>query len=423
MDDVLFARWQMAISLGFHIVFAAIGMAMPLLMVAAEVGWLRTGDRRYYELARIWSKGTAVLFAVGAVSGTVLSFELGLLFPTFMRHAGPVIGMPFSLEGFAFFTEAIFLGLYLYGWERLSPRAHVASGIVVAISGVMSAVFVTIANAWMNAPRGFRVENGKFIDIDPIEAMRTPFAAHEVIHMVLAAYMATALGAAAIHAYALLRHPNAKMHQHALRIALTVALPATLAQPFVGHYAGQQVAHYQPLKLAAMEGLVETQSWAPLSIGPIEIPGALSLLAFNDPNAVVRGLEEFPRSDWPNSIVRISFQVMVIIGTLLAAYAVWALFLSWKRRPWAANRHFLLATIVTGPLAFLAIEAGWIVTEVGRQPWVIYGVMRTVDSATPVQGLIVPLVLFTLIYIGLAVTVIAVLRYHVRASTEKELLS
>lgn len=410
----------MAISLGFHIVFAAIGMAMPLLMVAAEYAFLRTGDRRYDELARIWSKGTAVFFAVGAVSGTVLSFELGLLFPTFMRHAGPIIGMPFSLEGFAFFTEAIFLGIYLYGWDRLRPRAHLAAGVVVAISGVMSAVFVTIANAWMNAPIGFRVEDGKLVDIDPILAMRTPFAAHEVIHMVLAAYMATALGAAAIHAWALLRHGPSGLHEHALRIALTVALPATLAQPLVGHYAGQQVATYQPMKLAAIEGLRTTQSFAPLRIGPIEIPGGLSLLAFNDPAAVVRGLEEFPQDDWPHGIVRIAFQFMVIVGSALVLYAFWALYLIWKKRAFSSSRHFLWATLLAGPLPMLAIEAGWIVTEVGRQPWVIYGVLRTVDSATPVRGLIVPLVLFTVVYVGLAIASVAVLRFHIRQSTRRE---
>jgi len=420
VDDVLFARWQMAISLGFHIVFAAIGMSMPLLMVAAEYGFLRTGDRRYYELARTWAKGTAVFFAVGAVSGTVLSFELGLLFPTFMRHAGPVVGMPFSLEGFAFFTEAIFLGIYLYGWDRLRPRAHLAAGVVVAFSGVMSAVFVTIANAWMNAPTGFRVEDGKLVDIDPIQAMRTPFAAHQVIHMVLAAYMATAIGAAAIHAWAILRHGRSELHEYALRIALTVALPATLAQPLIGHFAGQQVAAYQPMKLAAIEGLRATQSYAPLRIGPIEIPGALSLLAYNDPSAVVRGLEEFPAEDWPHGIVRVAFQVMVIIGSVLVVYALWALYLIWKKRAFSSSRRFLLATILAGPLPMLAIEAGWIVTEVGRQPWVIYGVLRTVDSATPVRGLIVPLVLFTLIYVGLAIACVAVLRFHIRKSTQRE---
>lgn len=410
----------MAISLAFHIVFAAIGMSMPLLMVAAEYGHLRTKDPRYLELARLWSKGTAVFFAVGAVSGTVLSFELGLLFPTFMRHAGPIIGMPFSLEGFAFFTEAIFLGIYLYGWNRVGPRAHLASGVIVAISGVMSAVFVTIANAWMNAPTGFRYEDGTFFDIDPIEAMRTPFAVHEVIHMVLAAYMATALGAAAIHAWAILRHGRTGLHELALRIALIVALPATLAQPVIGHYAGQQVAAYQPMKLAAMEGLERTQSFAPLRIGPIEIPGGLSFLAYNDPAAVVRGLEEFPREDWPHGIVRVAFQVMVIIGTLLVLYALWALYLVWRKRDLSSSRRFLLATVLAGPLPMIAIEAGWIVTEVGRQPWVIYGVLRTVDAATPVRGLIVPFTLFTLIYLGLVIACVAVLRFQVRQSHREE---
>src|SRR4051794_36028865 len=204
MDDVLYARGQMAMSLGFHIVFAAGGRAIPLLMVTPEALWLRTRAPDSLALPRLWAKGTAVLFAVGAVSGTVLSFELGLLFPEFMRHAGPLVGMPFSLEGFAFFTEAIFLGIYLYGWRRVPERLHLLAGVGVAVSGVASACFVTLVNAWMNAPRGFRVDgSGAFVDVDPIAAMTTPFAAHEVLHMVVAAYMSTGFGVAAVHALSL----------------------------------------------------------------------------------------------------------------------------------------------------------------------------------------------------------------------------
>src|SRR5687767_8231403 len=205
MSELDFARLQMAVSLAFHIVFAAVGIGMPLLMVLAEIRWRRTGDAEYLELARRWAKGTAVFFAVGAVSGTVLSFELGLLFPGFMHHAGAIVGMPFSLEGFAFFTEAIFLGIYLYGWERVPPRLHVAAGFIVAASGLASAVFVTIVNAWMNAPLGFRVEAGRLVDIDPLAAMTSPFVLHEVVHTSLSAYMTTAFAVAAIHAWALLR--------------------------------------------------------------------------------------------------------------------------------------------------------------------------------------------------------------------------
>ena len=192
MNDLLAARSQMGMSLGFHILFAVVGIGMPLLMVIAERRWHTTGEEAYHQLARRWAKGTAILFAVGAVSGTVLSFELGLLWPEFMRLAGPVIGMPFSLEGFAFFTEAIFLGVYLYGWERVGPRQHLLSGAVVAASGAASTVFVTLANAWMNAPTGFRVENGELVEIDPITAMSSPFAWHEVPHTLLASLMATA---------------------------------------------------------------------------------------------------------------------------------------------------------------------------------------------------------------------------------------
>src|SRR5215207_7624585 len=222
MDDILAARSQMAMSLAFHIIFAAIGIAMPLLMVIAEWRFLRTRDEIYLTLAKRWAKGTAILFAVGAVSGTVLSFELGLLFPKFMGYAGAIIGMPFSLEGFAFFTEAIFLGIYLYGWERISPGKHLLAGAVVAASGAASGIFVVIANAWMNTPTGFRLEGGQLVDIDPLAAMMNPNAFAQVLHMILAAYAATGFAVAGIHAYMLRRDPANRFHRIALAIALTV---------------------------------------------------------------------------------------------------------------------------------------------------------------------------------------------------------
>ncbi|HZS39948.1 MAG TPA: cytochrome ubiquinol oxidase subunit I [Polyangia bacterium] len=416
MDDLTYARSQMAMSLAFHIVFAAIGMAMPLLMVLAEWRFRRTGDRDYLALAHAWAKGTAVLFAVGAVSGTVLSFELGLLFPGFMRRAGAIIGMPFSLEGFAFFAEGIFLGLYLYGWERVRPRLHLAAGWIVAVSGLASAGFVLIANAWMNAPRGFRLDGAQLVDVDPLEAMRTPFAAHEIAHMALAAYMATAFAAAALHAVALRRAPSSTLHRKALGLALWVAIPCSLAQPLVGHWAGHQVAQHQPIKLAALEQHLQTRAWAPIRLGPIEIPGALSVLAFNRPSAIVRGLEDFPRDQWPPSLVHPAFQLMVAIGMLLALVAAWALWLRLRRRAWADSRRLLLALIVCAPLGFVAIEAGWVVTEVGRQPWVIYGVLRTAAGVTPMTGLWAPFVTFTLVYLGLAAAVIAILKRQLRST-------
>jgi cytochrome d ubiquinol oxidase subunit I len=419
MGNILFARSQMAISLAFHIVFAAVGMAMPLCMVIAELGWRRTGNREYLQLVKLWSRGTAVMFAVGAVSGTVLSFELGLLFPRFMEHAGAIIGMPFSLEGFAFFTEAIFLGIYLYGRERVPSALHLFSGAMVAVSGVLSAVFVTIANAWMNAPTGFNVRNGALVDIDPVAAMRTPFALHEVLHMVLAAYLATGLAVAALHAYALLGRKqagNTGLHRRALAMSLAVALPSALLQPLVGHFAGQQVADRQPIKLAAMEQLEKTQARAPLHVGPVAIPGALSLMAFNRLDAVVQGLGDIPPSDRPPAVVRPAFQAMVIIGGLLALHALWALWKLWRRRPWADDRRFLFATLLLGPLGFVAIEAGWVVTEVGRQPWIIYGVLRTAHAVTPMPGLVVPFVGTLLVYLGLTVAVVLILRQQVRTA-------
>src|SRR5438046_2132613 len=218
MPDLLAARSQMGVSLAFHIIFAVVGIAMPVMMVVAERRWQVTGHAIYLDLAKRWAKGTAILFAVGAVSGTVLSFELGLLWPRFMAFAGPIIGMPFSLEGFAFFTEAIFLGIYLYGWRRVSPTAHIGAGIIVAISGVLSAVFVVIANAWMNTPTGFVLQDGHAVSIDPIAAMTNPSAAAQALHMVLAAYAACGLAAAGIHAWLLLKSPETRFNQYALKI-------------------------------------------------------------------------------------------------------------------------------------------------------------------------------------------------------------
>ncbi|MGN6111227.1 MAG: cytochrome ubiquinol oxidase subunit I [Kofleriaceae bacterium] len=416
--DVLFARWQMGMSLGFHIVFASIGIAMPVLMVMAEIAWRRSGDPSALELARRWARGTAVLFAVGAVSGTVLSFELGLLFPTFMEHAGPIIGLPFSLEGFAFFAEAIFLGLYLYGWNRLRPGLHLFAGIMVAVAGLTSAVFVTFVNAWMNAPRGFNVEGGRLVDIDPYGSMTTPFALHEIPHTALAAYLTTGFAVAGIHAWALRRHPGHHLHARALRFAVWMIIPCALLQPVIGHFAGQQVAAFQPLKFAALEAQYVTEASAPIRLGPIELPGMLSWLATGDRHATVIGLEAFPQEDWPNAIVHPAFRLMVALGTLMAIYAAVALWRLLRRHPWTVGRRWLYATILLAPAGLIATEAGWIVTEVGRQPWTIYDVLRTHDAATPLGRMWIPFAGFTVLYLALAVVVIAILVHQVRQTTD-----
>jgi len=434
MSDLLAARSQMAMSLAFHIIFAVVGIAMPVLMVIAERRWRKTGDGIYLELAKRWSKGTAILFAVGAVSGTVLSFELVLLWPEFMELAGGIIGMPFSLEGFAFFTEAIFLGIYLYGWDRISPRAHIWSGVAVAVSGVASGIFVVTANAWMNSPAGFEIVEGRITNVDPIAAMLNPAAFQQTLHMTLAAFTATGFAVAGIHAFLLLRDPHNAFHRRALSVALLVGAPAALLQPISGDISARQVASWQPVKLAAMEGHFETMSGAPLTVGgwpdvdagkvryAIKIPYGLSLLAFHDPYAVVKGLNDFPREDWPNvPIVHIAFQIMVALGTYLAVVSLWAGWTALRGRDLVANRRLLGAIALAAPMGFIAIEAGWTVTEVGRQPWVIHGVLRTADAVTPMPGLIVPFLLFTLLYCFLGVIVVWLLyRQIIRSPTPAE---
>jgi cytochrome bd ubiquinol oxidase subunit I len=422
LADLVAARLQMALSLGFHIIFAEIGIAMPLLMVLAEWRWRRTGDGVYLELAQRWAKGTAILFAVGAVSGTVLSFELGLLWPSFMQLAGPVIGIPFALEGFAFFTEAIFLGVYLYGWERVSSRAHTLAGLIVAVSGAASALFVVIVNAWMNTPAGVTVDGGRFTAIDPLAAMRNPSTVQQVVHMLLAAYASTGLAVAGIHAAVLLkqRGPRASgaFHRHAMTVALTIGIPAALLQPISGDTSARAVARWQPVKLAAMESLVETQRGAPLHLVGFEIPRALSLLAFRDPDAEVRGLSAFPRDEWPPvAPVHMAFQVMVILGTLMALVCAWASVTMLRRRDIADHRGLLRALALLTPAGFIATEAGWVVTEVGRQPWIIGGIMRTADAVTPMPGLAVPMIVFTLIYVGLAAVVAISIAWLVQETT------
>jgi cytochrome d ubiquinol oxidase subunit I len=406
----------MALSLGFHIIFAEIGIAMPLLMVLAEWRWLRSGDAIYLQLARRWAKGTAILFAVGAVSGTVLSFELGLLWPAFMRLAGPVIGIPFSLEGFAFFTEAIFLGVYLYGWERVPPRAHLLAGLIVALSGALSAAFVVIVNAWMNTPTGVTVAAGRVVDVDPIAGMLNPSAFQQVLHMLLAAYASTGLAVAGIHAAVLLRKRDVAFHRHAMKLALTIAIPSALLQPISGDISARAVARWQPTKLAAMESLLDTRRGAPLHVGGvIEIPRGLSLLAFRDANAEVKGLAAFPPDERPPvAPVYVAFQLMVMLGTAMALVCAWAAIVIARRQQVADHPRLLAALAALTPAGFLATEAGWTVTEVGRQPWIVGGILRTADAVTPMPGLTIPMAVFALVYLCLAAIVATLIASFVR---------
>jgi cytochrome d ubiquinol oxidase subunit I len=432
MEDLLAARLQMAFSLGFHIIFAVIGMAMPFLMAVSHWRWIRTGRRVYLDLTKAWSRGVAIFFATGAVSGTALSFELGLLWPKFMLHAGPIIGMPFSWEGTAFFIEAIALGLFLYGWNRLKPWAHWGVGVVVGVSGVLSGVFVVCANAWMNSPAGFdwvcSAGGCAAVNVDPFRAMFNPAWKAQTLHMTISAFQATGFGVAGVHAFMLLRRPSA-FHREAFKIALFVGAVAALLQPLSGDFLAKDTAIRQPIKLAAMESHFETGPRAPLVIGGIpdaatgtvkygiEIPGLLSVLAHGDADAEVKGLNDFPRDLWPPlKPVHFAFQIMVGCGMIMAGIgALYLLFLAVRRwRPLALHPRFLLLCALAAPLGFIALEAGWTVTEVGRQPWIIYGVMRTADAVTPMPGLVIPFLIFTGVYLFLAVVVTWLLVRHIR---------
>lgn len=402
----------MAFSLGFHIIFAAIGMVMPFFMCTAHWLYLKNGDDRYLALTRMWMKGVAIFFAVGAVSGTVLSFELGLLWPGFMRHAGAIIGMPFSWEGTAFFLEAIAIGLFLYGWKRMNRWVHWATGLVVGLSGFISGIFVVAANAWMNSPAGFTWSGGMAHDIDPVRAMFNRAWLHQSLHMQLAAVEAVGFAVGGIHGLLYLRGRTRELNLKAFKIAMTFGAVAAIAQPFSGHFAGQRVAELQPAKLAAMEGHFETGPRAPLYIGGIPnvekrtmewgipLPGLLSFVAHDDLNAVVTGLDHFPREDWPPVvIVHVAFQIMVGLGSAMALLGV---LYFWFLKRGDFPRWFLRTLVVFIPLGAVAIEAGWVVTEVGRQPWIIYGIMRTKDAVTPVPGMIYHFYLFIVLYLSLA---------------------
>lgn len=392
------ARTQMGFSLGWHIIVACLGVGMPALVVFAEWRGQRTGDPHYQLLARRWAKALGVLFAVGAVSGTILSFEMGVLWAGMMDHYGAVIGLPFSIEGIAFFIEAIFLGIYLYGWDRLPARTHLLSGIPIVVAGVASAFFVVTANAWMNTPRGFTVRAGRLVGVDPWAAMFNPATGPETAHMILAALMVTGFLIASVYAVAMLRGRTDRYHRLGLLIPLTLGVAAAPVQIIVGDWAARYVADEQPSKLAAMEGLYQSTRGAPEALfgyyqhnalhGALRIPDGLSLLTRLNPHAYVPGLDKIPPDQRPPvNVVHISFDLMVLIGFALLGLGAWLALTWWRRRDLPASRWFLRAVAVSGVAAVTAMEAGWVTTEVGRQPWIVYQVLRVAAAVNPAPGL------------------------------------
>lgn len=417
MENLDAARMQMAFTLIFHIVFACIGMVMPFFMIISHYKWLKTRNPVFLKLTKSWQKGVAIFFVTGAVSGTALSFELGLLWPKFMIHAGPIIGMPFSLEGAAFFIEALALGFYLYGWNKLPEKFHWLTGTIVGISGVTSGILVVSANSWMNAPSGFDYINGEFTNIDPVKAFLNPAWFTQAVHMTLAAFVATSFAVAGIHAWQIYKKRNVELHTQAFKIAILFGAIAALLQPLSGDMSAKDIAVRQPAKLAALEAHYKTEKGAPLYIGgvvdekkgmvsyKIEIPKALSFLAFGDFNAEVKGLDDFPAQDRPPvAITHYAFQLMVGLGTLLMFSGI-IYFISLRKKQWQQSKRYWLYFALLAPVGFLALESGWIVTEVGRQPWIIHNVMRTKDAVTPMPGMIYSFYMYVVLYAILAVAV------------------
>jgi cytochrome bd ubiquinol oxidase subunit I len=422
-SNLLAAREQMAFTLGFHIVLACLGVALPATILVANYLGLRRGDADAMELARRWSKAMAVTFAVGAVTGTVLSFEFGLLWPRFMDRFGSAFGIAFGIEGIFFFLEAIFLAIYIYGWRRLSPRAHFWAGVPMVITGIGGAFSVVAANAWMNQPQGFTLNAaGKVVETDPVRVLLNPATAYEVPHMILAAYIVVGFLVASIYATGMLKGRRDRLHRLGVLIPLTIGLIAAPLQFLVGDTAARAVAHNQPAKFAGMECIQETGTHQTEYVGgictsdgvkaSIPIPDLDSFLVGFSPDTKVTGLKDIPAGERPpaNTLLHLAFDAMVGICSLMIALGAWVAVVWWRRREMPATVWFLRAVAISGAAALLSLWCGWIVTEVGRQPWIVWHYMRTSEAVTPAHGIWFTFGLVLALYGALGAIAIAVLR-------------
>jgi cytochrome bd ubiquinol oxidase subunit I len=422
-SNLLAAREQMAFTLGFHIVLSCLGVALPATILVANYIGLKKGDEAAMELAKRWSKAMAVTFAVGAVTGTVLSFEFGLLWPHFMDRFGAAFGVAFAIEGIFFFLEAIFLAIYIYGWKRLSGWPHFWSGVPMFVTGIGGAFSVVAANAWMNQPQGFTLNAaGKVTDVEPLKVLWNPATGYEVPHMILAAYMVVGFLVASVYAVGMLKGRRDRLHRLGLLIPLTIGLVATPIQLFVGDTAARAVADHQPAKFAGMECIQETGTDQTEYVGgicthdgvkvAIPIPGLDSFLVGFSTHTKVTGLDSIPADERPpaNTFLHLSFDLMVGIGTALLALGAWFAWVWWKRRDIPKTPWFLRAVAVSGAAAIVALWCGWIVTEVGRQPWIVQGYMRTSEAVTDAKGIWFSFGLVLLVYAALGTIAILVLR-------------
>jgi cytochrome bd ubiquinol oxidase subunit I len=422
-SNLLAAREQMAFTLGFHIVLSCLGVALPATILIANYIGLKRDDDDAMELARRWSKAMAVTFAVGAVTGTVLSFEFGLLWPRFMDRFGAAFGIAFAIEGIFFFLEAIFLAIYIYGWKRLSGWAHFWSGVPMFITGIGGAFAVVAANSWMNQPQGFTLDAaGKVVDTDPLKILFNPATGYEVPHMILAAYMVVGFLVASIYAVGMLKGRRDRLHRLGLLIPLTIACIVTPIQLFVGDTAAREVADHQPAKFAGMECIQKTGTDQTEYVGgictssgvkgAIPIPDLDSFLVGFSADTEVTGLESIPKDERPpaNTLLHLSFDAMVGIGTALLGLGLWLAFAWWRRRDIPKTPWFLRAVAVSGTGAVLALWCGWIVTEVGRQPWIVQGYMRTSEAVTDAGGIWFAFALTLSLYAAIGTIAILVLR-------------
>src|SRR5690349_10798704 len=404
------ARSQMAFTLGFHIVLASLGVAFPAIMLIANYRGLRHNDPDALLLARRWSKVVAVTFAVGAVTGTVLSFEFGLLWPEFTGRFGKVFGVLFAIEGIFFFLEAIFVAIYIFGWERLKPWTHFWAGVPIVITGIGGAFSVVAVNSWMNQPQGFSPANGDVSTVEPLKVIFNPAVPYEVPHMILAAYLVTGFIVASIYAAGMLRGRRDRYHRLGLLIPLTVACIATPIQFMVGDSAARAIANDQPVKFAGMECVQKTSTHVTEYIygrctadgvkGGLGIPGFDSFLVGWSTDTQVTGLDSVPPDDRPpaNTMLHWAFDTMVGICSAMIALGLWFGVYWWRRRDIPKTPWFLRAVALSGVAGVIALECGWIVTEVGRQPWVVYNVMRTKDAVTQASGVWVTFALVLLLY-------------------------
>jgi cytochrome d ubiquinol oxidase subunit I len=422
-SNLLAAREQMAFTLGFHIVLSCLGVALPATILVANYLGLKRGDRDAMELAKRWSKAMAITFAVGAVTGTVLSFEFGLLWPQFEHRFGSVFGIAFAIEGIFFFLEAIFLAIYIYGWRRLSGWAHFWSGVPMVITGIGGAFAVVAANSWMNQPQGFTLNAaGEVIDTDPWKVLINPATGYEVPHMILAAYMVVGFFVASIYAVGMLKGRRDRLHRLGLLIPLTIGLIATPIQLFVGDTAARAVADHQPAKFAGIECIQKSGGHQTEYLGgictangvkfAIPIPDLDSFLVGFSADTEVTGLNDIPKNDRPpaNAMLHLAFDTMVGIGSALLLLGLWLAFSWWKKRDIPQTPWFLRVVAVSGAGAVLALWCGWIVTEVGRQPWIVQGYMRTEEAVTEAGGIWFSFAVVLLLYAAIGTVAVMVLR-------------